>query len=152
MIKEINKTVSIVLYFTALALLIAGIAVIPNKPPIQAEIAPEATTEPPDPCLMPHVYCETDLVEVTAYSEYDSCHTGESCLMASGKKAYVGAVACPREIELGTKVIIAGIEYTCEDRTSPTYDGRYDIFMGYSQEGYDKAVDWGLQELEIIIN
>jgi len=104
-----------------------------------------------DPCLMPDVYCEEELVEVTAYSEYDSCHTGESCLMASGKKAYVGAVACPRNIELGTKVLISGTEYTCEDRTSLTYDGRYDIFMGFGDEGYNKAIAWGNRKLQITI-
>lgn len=45
---------------------------------------------------------------VTAYSELDSCHY-PGCPMASGKKAYIGAVACPRHIKLGTTVIISGL-------------------------------------------
>lgn len=82
----------------------------------------------------------------TAYSELDSCHTGKSCLMASGKRAYVGAVACPRKWKLGTQIEIDGKVYTCEDRTAKRYDGRIDIFQGYKQEAYDKAIKYGIQK------
>ncbi len=87
----------------------------------------------------------------TAYSEFDSCHTGESCLMASGIKAYVGAVACPREIRLGTRVIIDNTPYICEDRTSIKYNGRYDIFMGYGEDAYNKAIQYGIRKKEVKI-
>ena len=89
--------------------------------------------------------------EVTAYSEFDSCHY-PNCVMASGKRAYVGAIACPRNIPLGTKVVIDGAEYTCEDRTAKYLDGRYDIFTGYRQEAYDKALKFGVQVKSITIN
>ena len=36
-------------------------------------------------------------------------------------------VACPRHIELDTKVIIDGKTYVCLDRTAKKYDNRYDI-------------------------
>lgn len=88
---------------------------------------------------------------ISYYSAIDSCHTGVSCLMASGKRAYVGAVACPRDLELGTKVEIDGIEYTCEDRTSLTYDGRYDIFLGYEEKDYHQALENGIDKLNVII-
>lgn len=65
--------------------------------------------------------------------------------MASGKRAYIGAVACPRDIQLGTKVFLDGIEYTCEDRTAKEYDGRYDIFVGFGKEAYEKAKEYGVQ-------
>ena len=94
-------------------------------------------------------YMTIEPATVTAYSEYDSCHY-ENCEMASTKRAYVGAVACPREIELGTKVIILGREFTCEDRTALRFNGRYDIFMGYGQEAYNKAVNFGIKELPVI--
>ena len=44
---------------------------------------------------------------VMAYSELDSCHF-PNCIMSSGKRAYIGAVACPRKYKLGTKVNIGG--------------------------------------------
>ena len=91
------------------------------------------------------------LRQVTAYSELDSCHTGKSCLMASGKKAYIGAVACPREIKLGTKVIIDNTPYICEDRTSAQHNGRYDIFYGYGKESYKTALQFGVQSKEVRI-
>lgn len=87
---------------------------------------------------------------VTAYSEIDSCHY-ENCVMASGSRAYIGAVACPRDVSLGTRVVIAGKEYKCEDRTHQNFDGRYDIFMGYGADSYEKAVEWGRRELAVII-
>jgi 3D (Asp-Asp-Asp) domain-containing protein len=71
--------------------------------------------------------------------------------MASGKKAYVGAVACPRRFKLGTKVRIAGQLLTCEDRTAKRYDGRFDIFQGYGQQAYDKAITWGIRRVAVEI-
>lgn len=87
---------------------------------------------------------------VTAYSEIDSCHYA-GCPMSSGKRAYVGAVACPSWISLGTQVVISGVTYTCEDRTATRLDGRYDIFMGYGQASYDKAIQFGIQRLTVTI-
>lgn len=86
------------------------------------------------------------MATVTSYSELDSCHY-PNCIMASGKRAYVGAVACPRDIPLGTKVTIDGSEYTCEDKTALRYNGRYDIFQGWGEEGHNKAIKFGKQEL-----
>ena len=88
---------------------------------------------------------------VTAYSEIDSCHTGSSCLMASGNKAYIGAIACPRNIKLFTRVSVDGKIYTCEDHTALFIDGRFDIFIGYGQESYDKAIEFGKQPKRIEI-
>lgn len=85
---------------------------------------------------------------VTAYSELDSCHY-PGCPMASGKKAYIGAVACPRHIKLGTTVIISGLPFTCEDRTAKRYDGRYDIFMGYGKQAHTNAIIFGKRTLTI---
>lgn len=86
--------------------------------------------------------------EVTAYSEVDSCHY-KNCAMATGNRAYIGAVACPRSIELYTRVVIDGKPYICEDRTHKDYDGRFDIFMGYGKENYKKALTFGKQTKEV---
>lgn len=96
---------------------------------------------------------KTLIAHVTGYSELDSCHTGQSCLMASGKRAYVGAIACPRAYKLGTRVKITDTVYTCEDRTAKRLDGRFDIFFGYGQGSYDQAIKFGKKQLTInIIN
>lgn len=106
-------------------------------------------------CDLEAVVCPNEkqgmIREVTAYSELDSCHTGKSCLMANRQKAHIGAVACPRNIKLGTRVKIGdfGI-FTCEDRTALWVDGRFDIFMGYGTSSYEKATDFGKKKLSVI--
>ena len=90
------------------------------------------------------------LAEVTAYSNIENGGCDDpDCIMASGKKAYIGAVACPRSIELSTTVIIDGTPFMCEDRTSKKFDGRFDIFMGYGKENYKKAIQFGRQEKQV---
>ena len=96
---------------------------------------------------IPHT--KSVLREVTAYSEIDSCHYA-NCIMASGKRAYIGAIACPRDIKLGTKIKIANKWYICEDRTALSLDGRFDIFMGYGKKAYNKAIKFGKQLLPVI--
>ena len=94
---------------------------------------------------------EVELRTVTAYSELDSCHTGPDCLMANGKRAEVGYVACPRSLALGTIVELQGISYECGDRTAKRYDGRYDVFMGYGVEAHTKALAFGKRSVEVSI-
>lgn len=67
--------------------------------------------------------------------------------MANGKPVHLGAIACPRKYELGTRVKIQGVIYTCEDRTSRRYDGRWDIWM----EDYRDAINFGKRKLKITI-
>lgn len=87
---------------------------------------------------------------VTSYSSVESCHYA-GCITATGKPAYIGGIACPRKLTLGTKVIIQGKIYTCNDRTSKKYDGRYDIFQGYGESAHTRALQWGIKKLEVKI-
>lgn len=87
---------------------------------------------------------------VTAYSELDSCHN-KDCLMASGKRAYVGAIACPRYLKLSTRVSIDGIIYVCEDRYSNKLSDRFDIFIGYGETSYESAKNFGIKQLPVVI-
>ena len=96
-------------------------------------------------CTMP-----PEVYDVTAYSELDSCHY-PGCPMANGKKAEIGYIACPREIELGTKVEIEGKTYECGDRTAKRYDGRFDVFMGYGEEAHREALNFGIRKLIVAI-
>lgn len=111
----------------------------------------------PEPRVSPPIFVEVELGEalvpilkarVTAYSEWDSCHY-ENCLMANGKPAQQGYVACPRKFSMGTRVQINDQEYVCGDRTAERFDGRFDIFMGYGQDSYVKAINFGVQEMGI---
>ena len=69
--------------------------------------------------------------------------------MASGNKAYIGAIACPRSLKMYTRVSIDNNLYICEDRTSEKYDGRFDIFIGYGEEAYKKAIVFGKQKKSV---
>lgn len=92
------------------------------------------------------------VVEISAYSSVESCHTGRDCLMASGRQAYIGSVACPRTLKLGTRVVIGGLgEFVCEDRTAERLEGRFDVFMGYGGEAYQRAKNFGLKKLKVEI-
>lgn len=73
---------------------------------------------------------------VSAYSREDSCHNknkqGE-CIMANGQPVREGFIACPRNIKLGTMVIIEGERLTCADRTAKwveeKYPNTFDVFI-----------------------
>jgi len=93
---------------------------------------------------------EVIVAPITAYSEIDSCHY-EGCPMANGLKARTGYIACPRSLDLGVRVKINDRIYICGDRTAKRYDGRFDIFIGYGEESYQKAVEFGINTLEIYV-
>lgn len=89
---------------------------------------------------------------VTGYSAIETCK-GTNCHMSNGKKAYVGAAACPRRIPFGTLVSIDGIGVVrCEDHTALWTEGRFDVFFGYSQADYQAAKQWGKRTKLITIN
>jgi len=104
-------------------------------------------------CTLEDVICpgEATIKEITAYSELDSCHTGESCLMANGEKAHINALACPRDMKLGSKIGIIGLgEFTCDDRTAKWVDGRFDLFLGYGEEAHERAINFGVKKLLVL--
>lgn len=67
--------------------------------------------------------------------------------MADGNWVHAGAIACPRQYELGTFAEINGIVYMCTDRTAAHFDGRFDIWM----ESCDAAIQFGKQTLPVNI-
>lgn len=84
--------------------------------------------------------------DVTMYSKTETC-PNRQCQTASGR--YIDAtdtdvIACPRRLKLGSRVIIDGKEYICEDRTARWIDnlGRFDIWNG---NDYNGAIEWGVQ-------
>lgn len=84
--------------------------------------------------------------EFTAYNSEVGQTDADPEIMASNKKVYAGAIACPIKYSFGTKIKVAGKTYTCEDRMAEKYrDGEYfDIWM----ESGVAADNWGRQTLE----
>lgn len=79
----------------------------------------------------------------TSYSAGDGYTPGT--VMASGKTVYVGAVACPRNMPLGTVVEVKGYgDFICEDRKSLEHDGEFDIYSATVSD----AIQFGVKNLE----
>jgi 3D (Asp-Asp-Asp) domain-containing protein len=87
----------------------------------------------------------------TAYNTVSWQTDSTPCISASGHNIckMTNVVACPRSIELGTRVIIDGIYYTCLDRLATKYDNRFDISFNKDIQG---ALNYGKQwkEIEIV--
>lgn len=101
----------------------------------------EITPEPP------RAQFEAIEAIVTAYTASPDETDDTPGIMASGKEVYDGAAACPRRIELGTKIVIDGQEYTCEDRMHIRFDDRFDILM----ESKEEARAWGKAHKMVLI-
>jgi len=84
---------------------------------------------------------------ITAYNPTEEQCGANPEIMASGKKVYRGAMACPRWLEFGTLVGVDDELYVCEDRLHPDYEGRFDILMWNSEE----ALEWGVKQLKVEI-
>ena len=57
-------------------------------------------------------------VEVSFYCSCSQCCAGGSGITASGKHVQEGMIACPSDIPFGTRILIDGVTYTCEDTGS----------------------------------
>ena len=90
-------------------------------------------------------------VKVTFSSGIELCKNNP-CITASGRKPTKQTASCPRNIKLGTKIKLNGVEYICEDRLSKKMDGYYNVYLGDDIEAYNKALALGTRKriLEII--
>ena len=70
-------------------------------------------------------------------------------IMASGKRVYIGAIACPANLPFGTTIEIDGKIYTCQDRMNLRYRNKnhFDIF----EFNLTEAINFGRQKKQIII-
>lgn len=88
--------------------------------------------------------------EISAYTASVDETDANPLIMASGKMVYIGAVACSRDIPLGTKLEIRGRGiYVCEDRMNARYTNNIDIFMLTKQEAKQfgrKTMDYRVLE------
>lgn len=87
---------------------------------------------------------------VTAYNSVVSQTDNSPCISASGLdicKTEKLICACPREYPFGTRFLIDGQIYFCEDRLHEKYDDRIDLLMKTDKE----AKQWGKRLLEVKI-
>lgn len=85
--------------------------------------------------------------EFSAYTADESETDSQPDIMASGKKVYAGAIACPAFLSFGTKVEVKGQgTFTCEDRMAKRYrdSNHFDILFPSKAEAYA----FGRQQLE----
>tara|TARA_Y100000310_G_scaffold69685_1_gene65233 strand:- start:555 stop:1001 length:447 start_codon:yes stop_codon:yes gene_type:complete len=85
---------------------------------------------------------EEILATITGYSSSFDETDETPFITASGARTREGIIACPRNIEFGTEIIIDGKSYTCEDRLSLKYDNRFDVWFASKE----KAIEFGKQE------
>jgi 3D (Asp-Asp-Asp) domain-containing protein len=116
-----------------------------HEPPVNAQ----AIVEEIDYCTLDVVTCgEWQEGEFTAYSSGDGFTPSET--MASGKRVYEGAIACPNEYKFGDKIEIEGMgTYTCEDRMAKRYRDKknFDIYLS----DISRAQKFGRQKLNFKI-
>lgn len=97
---------------------------------------------------------------VTGTYEGDIRLNGNGTNGADGTPVYPGMVAAPSVYEFGTKMYIPGIGIVAihdrggaivsGDAEAGTYD-RLDIWMGYGDIGLERALNWGMRDIEVTI-
>ena len=79
---------------------------------------------------------------------------------ADGTAVYPGMIAAPKSYQFGMKMDIPGVGIVAvHDRGGAikTYDGsngvydRLDIWMGYGDEGLDRALNWGKRNVNVVV-
>jgi hypothetical protein len=95
-------------------------AVAPLLVPLALTTGPATKTTPPYHQIKAYV---------TGYNTTRHQTDSTPCIAASGNNicGRHDAVACPRQIDLGTIVVIRGTTYVCEDRLARKFDKRFDI-------------------------
>lgn len=99
----------------------------------------ETLKEEPKKKVEPKIREEV-VAEITAYTASVDETDDTPNITASGKVVGPGMVACPYKYKFGTRVMILGKIYTCEDRMSRKYPDRFDIFVGSKQEAYNFGI------------
>ncbi|MFW5810910.1 MAG: hypothetical protein ACOCWY_04850 [Thermodesulfobacteriota bacterium] len=99
--------------------------------------------------ILTNAYGEENRLKFGVFTAYTACPEetdDDPDTMASGNKVYIGAIACPRYIDFGTRVRVEGMgEYTCEDRMNRRYrhQNRFDILMIEKKQ----ALQFGVRQL-----
>lgn len=97
---------------------------------------------------------------VTGSYEGDITLNGDGVLSADNTKVYPGMIAAPSKYPFGMKMGIPGLGIgSVHDRggaikskedTGQSYD-RLDVWMGYGDEGLERALAWGKRTIEVTV-
>ena len=91
--------------------------------------------------IKPPVRIEIVIAEVTMYNAHPAQTDSDPLITASGSTVNEMTAACPSRIEFGTRIMVQGREYVCEDRMNRRYrDGN---FFDLIAPSYDEAKQWG---------
>lgn len=86
---------------------------------------------------------------VYAYTSRESETDNTPFITASQKLVRDGIIACPRKYPFGTKFLIKGKEYICEDRMNIRHEnGKYEVFDIWMSD-LNSTKQWGKQYLKI---
>lgn len=117
--------------------------IIVNEAKADTELVTDATEEVKAPQ-------EAEFGQIGEFSGYTASELetdADPYTMASGRKVYPGAIACPNGYKFGDKIEIEGMGvYTCEDRMNIRYRDKqnFDVYF----EDYDEAIKFGRKQLE----
>src|ERR1051326_7695321 len=86
---------------------------------------------------------------VTGYNTVPGQTDDTPCIAASGANicGRHDAVACPRQIGLGTVVEIRGTTYVCEDRTARKFNSRFDISCDKNTTCPNEVAGWAIVKI-----
>lgn len=84
---------------------------------------------------------------VTAYCACMLCTPGRGVTSAGTVPRPAHTIAAPRNVPLGSGIVVAGLHYRVEDRTARRYDGRFDIYFRTHKE----AREFGIRKLTVTI-
>lgn len=153
--KRLFKIVIAAAGVAALLSLIPGRAVTYHAERTVAEAAEVVVTMPP-PEALAFVYgpdeeipTQNELMRATVSGYTSSADETDDTpeINASGLKPGPGSIACPARYPFGTRVIIAGDEYACDDRMNERYahGDHFDIWFPSKAE----AMHWGRQTVTV---
>jgi len=116
----------------------------------------EETTPDGQICDLNAVECEGEYegeALFTSYNAEEGQTDSDPFTMASTKRVYEGALACPTKFKLGTKIEVEGLGiFTCEDRMGLRFreEEHFDIFKWERKDNITKTLHYKIYEEETI--
>lgn len=116
----------------------------------EARETQQPITEEPeqDYCGLDVVSCESEWdgeALFTTYNAEEGQTDSDPFTMASTKRVYEGAIACPTKYKFGTKIKVDGLgEFTCEDRMNARYRDKehFDVFKWDRKDNFIKTLHY----------
>ncbi len=139
-----------------------GLLLMPIQEPIETAIAEEITYPYTQTFTISAYYSPLPDQEYYYMGSYEAEITmnGSGVNSADGTPVYPGMIAAPSNYEFGTKMYIPGIGVVAvHDRggaivnageRNQNYD-RLDVWMGYGDEGLERALNWGKRDVEVTV-